>query len=700
MEKTYSNIIENSLYNEVKTIILSESKMGSILGKPVSFIKRLHTTKYNGETGDLERYHKDETINGEIIELINDDPSSVPIMVVKYDGGIAHIMYERGKKRFIEGESSFLYEYVPETEKDKRIFDLFAINFYNEEVENDLNESKTKGHEVYHITCEGEPIDSFESEEIAMKHLDIYKKKHPEKEFIIEKKTYDSPSEMIDKLDEMSGDEDEIKENKKMKKVKVTSLAEAAFLAKQKNYDKFKFNGKEYNLNEYWEFLKKEETMCEECKGTTDKTHMKKNRKKINEGLTEKGVGKVQQWCETLGCRETAIKLVDIVLDKMVGLRSSDLSDTLIFADGLDEIETLLEDGEYQGAFNFAKETAKSMLDDEGYSMDIDEKLIGKQSKLDKNKNGKIDSDDFKILRSKKDMDEKKETCNECGSGKIRESKKEKLRLTESELISLIEKMVKKTKLKMNESKDEKIELFYVMNSKGQVKNISKKESDAENFLEKSLKGDGKIKSKTVYKKDYDDEKVTVSTIKNYTLNESSPGLQITNRVKNVSKKENDNHIKNVEKKLKNISTFDGNDNPEFPKQIGKGEKMAINNTEKQNEIVHDNRGGGMEDLNYDYEPSEKFKNRLKMALKGDPKMGNSQDAANVIKTKTGEKLEKKVERKKGNQSKEFEVSWGHDWKSPQKVEIVKENLVGEKNVINEEIERMKRIINYEDKTQ
>ena len=46
-----------------------------------------------------------------------------------------------------------------------------------------------------------------------------------------------------------------------------------------------------------------------------------------------------------------------------------------------------------------------------------------------------------------------------------------------------------------------------------------------------------------------------------------------------------------------------------------------------------------MLDLNYEYEPSENFKKRLKMALEGDVTMGNSQEAANVVKTKTGENL-------------------------------------------------------------
>ncbi len=43
-----------------------------------------------------------------------------------------------------------------------------------------LNEGE-EGQEVFHITCEGEPVDTFKTEEEANTHLDIYKKKHPEK---------------------------------------------------------------------------------------------------------------------------------------------------------------------------------------------------------------------------------------------------------------------------------------------------------------------------------------------------------------------------------------------------------------------------------------------------------------------------------------------------------------------------------------
>ena len=509
-----------------------------------------------------------------------------------------------------------------------KITNIIEESLFNEVKKTILSENKdTK--ETYHITCEGKPIDSFETEEIAMKHLDIYKKKHPEKEFIIEKKKYNSTSDMIEKLDQMGEEFEKNKKTKNMKKITVSGLAEAAYMAKEKGSKDLKFNGETYNVDELWKKFEEEESMCEQC----GQEYMKEE---------------------------------------------SDMG---------------------ENAFVLAADAAK----DAGKKEFEFPKGSGKMHKVTIQKDIEINEGKDMCEQCGGKLNEEN-MCNECGSGTMKESKKIKLRLTESELVSMIKKMVEKSKI--NESKDEKdekekIEIFYVMNDKDQVKNISKKESDAEKFLEKSLKDNGRIKSKIVYKKDYDNEKVTVSNIKTYTLNESVPGISVTKKAQSGSKKENDEYMREVEKKLKDMSTFDGNDNPEFPKQIGKGEKMAINPTKEQDEIIADTRGGGMEDLNYEYEPSENFKKRLKMSLEGDSKMGNSQDAANVVKTDTGKNLAKKSERKKEKDSKNAEISWGHSWKSPEKVVVVKENSKPQmSDVINEEIKKMKKIIGYNEKTQ
>ena len=160
------------------------------------------------------------------------------------------------------------------------------------------------------------------------------------------------------------------------------------------------------------------------------------------------------------------------------------------------------------------------------------------------------------------------------------------VKLTESDLVSLIKKMVSKSKVNESKEDGEKMELFYVMNDKDQVKNISKKESDAEKFLEKSLKGEGKIKSKTVYKKDYDNEKVTVSTIKNYTLNESVPGLMVTKKAQSGSKKESDlNRLVKKVIKEQEVSEFYFNtsdDDSESYKSPNRKDRMMVKGFKKE----------------------------------------------------------------------------------------------------------------------
>jgi len=62
---------------------------------------------------------------------------------------------------------------------------------------------------------------------------------------------------------------------------------------------------------------------------------------------------------------------------------------------------------------------------EDSYDAELDEKLYGNQSRIDKNKNGKIDSEDFKMLR-----------------------KESKVYFTESEMIDIIEKIVNEEKKK------------------------------------------------------------------------------------------------------------------------------------------------------------------------------------------------------------------------------------------------------------
>ena len=58
----------------------------------------------------------------------------------------------------------------------------------------------------------------------------------------------------------------------------------------------------------------------------------------LKEALSPKGIETVKKWCEKFGNREAGIKIIDNILNKRIGLTSSDLPDTATFANGLDGI--------------------------------------------------------------------------------------------------------------------------------------------------------------------------------------------------------------------------------------------------------------------------------------------------------------------------------------------------------------------------
>jgi hypothetical protein len=216
-----------------------------------------------------------------------------------------------------------------------------------------------------------------------------------------------------------------------------------------------------------------------------------------------------------------------------------------------DELESLLNDIEgdteedFEPMYYHKDSRTKDMLDkiksdrlsrnygddDEWQEVDLEldedemtEKLYGSQNKLDKNKNGRIDKDDFKKLRSEEDENlyevefEKEIEEGETEEGNafsgalakakkegkdsfkvdgkkydVEESKKmtESLIFTENELISLIEEMVKeKNSFKMKEPKGyveyEKAQKGGKKDEDDYLKNLAKKMTD---YLKDATKG-------------------------------------------------------------------------------------------------------------------------------------------------------------------------------------------------------------------
>jgi hypothetical protein len=280
----------------------------------------------------------------------------------------------------------------------------------------------------------------------------------------------------------------------------------------------------------------------------------------------------------------------------------------------------------------------------------IDEKLVGKQKNIDKNDNGKIDAEDFKLLNKEE------EECDECGEMKEEDSDIPFLgdEINEGEMCEQCGSEMKEGMCTECSSK--------LMESKKKVLRL--RESEMMELIKKIV-------------------------------TESVPGLEITKKAQTQSKKDNESNATEVASKIKKATTFEGNDNPEFPKQIGKGEKVARKNTPEQEEEIEDNRGGGLEDLAYDMEPSQQFKDRVKKSLEGHSSTGNSQEYGNVIKSDLGKKIADKVERKQ--KARKDMVMYNKDI-AP--TSVVKESKSETKNVLLEEIEKMKKMASYDEKTQ
>jgi hypothetical protein len=190
-------------------------------------------------------------------------------------------------------------------------------------------------------------------------------------------------------------------------------------------------------------------------------------------------------------------------------------------------------------------------------------------------------------------------------------------------------------------------------------------------------------------------------------VSESIPGLDAAKKAHTESGKENKANISAVEKKIAATMKFDGNDNPEFPKAIGKGEKVARKNTTAQEDEIKKNFAG-LENLDYDIEPDTKFKDRLKKAIEGHTTMGNAPTTEKTdVQPSNGAKLGEEPKDKEGNVIPTPETAKGIEkqvkdrQKDKDNRELYNKQSVPVKTKsINEEVEKMKKMFNYNKKTQ
>ena len=193
-------------------------------------------------------------------------------------------------------------------------------------------------------------------------------------------------------------------------------------------------------------------------------------------------------------------------------------------------------------------------------------------------------------------------------------------------------------------------------------------------------------------------------------VSESIPGLDAAKKVHDENGKLNKDNVLAVEKKIVDFNNVKGNDNPKFPNAIGKGEKVARKNTSKEEETIEDNRGRNPLDLTYDIEPSDQFKDRLKKSIEGHSTMGNAPTTEKPsIKPSNGADKGEESKDKDGNVIATPETGKKFEKESKRRIDIKKDEPVYNKEAvpvksksksINEEVEKMKKMFNYNKKTQ
>lgn len=196
-------------------------------------------------------------------------------------------------------------------------------------------------------------------------------------------------------------------------------------------------------------------------------------------------------------------------------------------------------------------------------------------------------------------------------------------------------------------------------------------------------------------------------------------GLKKTRKAQEASKKENEDYAKSVVKKMKEyLKTGSNGDFTENPESFPQNNYQLSNMKEKTKkyhpskaveEYIENFAYPGMENLDYDeIKPNEDW---LKKNIEGSSETGNNPKWANAVETELGKKVNEK--RKKNLYQKEKKRSYkrvtqpvdeageGEGEKSIDKMFAQLESTDAKKeNKINEEMKKMKSLINYNGKTQ
>ena len=290
--------------------------------------------------------------------------------------------------------------------------------------------------------------------------------------------------------------------------------------------------------------------------------------------------------------------------------------------------------------------------------------LKGNQRKLDKNKNGKLDPEDFKLLRKGKHREETKEGKkfpDLTGDGKV----------TRKDIL-------KGRGVKLKESIE-----YRIKDSRGDIIRLS--EDDMVDLIE-NIVNEQKTKMKSL---------------------EKPRGVVTYEKAHRESGKENKDYLgKKMKDYLKDGSKGKFDMNPEhFPMGNGELGKMDKKAFEISNE---------MEDFNYSL-AGQNFLNpdgvqfdekRMKKYYEGDPTTGNA-PGGNALKSKSNKRFNELREKNTLNRLKDqsykrvpqpvFDEKYYKEGKLNLKFETIDEKRI---NILNEEFDRMKDLFSYNRKTQ
>ena len=346
---------------------------------------------------------------------------------------------------------------------------------------------------------------------------------------------------------------------------------------------------------------------------------------------------------------------------------------------------------------------------------ELEEKLYGGQKKLDKNNNGKIDSEDFKMLRK-----HNKSEIEEMGGmddAHPRFGKRNFSKMNHEEILNLLTQ-------KLEDDEDESGTENYDTNRLEEakkfitkiVKNINNKDTKTESVIYNLALTENTSMNLTEDELINMIEELVIEAKENEKYSGKAKGMVEYERVFKLNKKENSDAMKAVEKKMKDYlkdgSKGDYSMNPKhFPKgngELDKMDKKAYIPSKDVEEYVDDYAYPGMTNLNYDeIKPNDEW---VEANIKGSAKTGNSDEYANAVKTEVGEKMVKNYKKNAwGKQQKNASykrqsqpVDYAGE-NTPKKTSLDKlsENFEVESNkLIIEEFEKIQHLMSYNKKTQ